>query len=76
MFMHGIDEFVLTSGNTIDDPQILEHDEIKQFDVVLSNPEFTVTDWNQAQFINDPYGRNTLGTPPKGNADYAFLQHI
>lgn len=76
MFMHGIDEFTLTSDNTIDKPQILEHDEIKQFDVVMSNPEFTVSDWNQAQFTNDPYGRNTLGTPPKGNADYAFQQHI
>ena len=76
MFMHGIDEFTLTSGNTIDKPQILEHDEIKQFDVVLSNPEFTVSDWSQAQFTNDPYGRNTLGTPSQGNADYAFQQHI
>lgn len=76
MFMHGIDEFTLTSGNTIDKPQILEHDEIKQFDVVISNPEFTVTNWSQAQFTNDPYGRNTLGTPPQGNADYAFQQHI
>jgi len=76
MFMHGIDEFTLTSGNTIDKPQILEHDEIKQFDVVMSNPEFTVTNWSQAQFINDPYGRNILGTPPQGNADYAFQQHI
>ena len=76
MFMHGIDEFTLTSGNTIDKPQILEHDEIKKFDVVMSNPEFTVTNWSQAQFTNDPYGRNTLGTPPQGNADYAFQQHI
>lgn len=76
MFMHGIDEFTLTSGNTIDKPQILEHDEIKQFDVVMSNPEFTVTNWSQTQFTNDPYGRNTLGTPPQGNADYAFQQHI
>tara|TARA_B110000027_G_C15977297_1_gene237053 strand:- start:71 stop:739 length:669 start_codon:yes stop_codon:yes gene_type:complete len=42
----------------------------------MSNPEFTVTNWSQAQFTNDPYGRNTLGTPPKGNADYAFQQHI
>lgn len=76
MFMHGIDEFILTSGNTIDKPQILEQDEIKQFDVVMSNPEFRVTNWSQAQFTNDPYGRNTLGTPPQGNADYAFQQHI
>ncbi len=76
MLMHGIDEFTLTSGNTIDKPEILDNDEIKQFDVVMSNPEFTVTNWSQAQFINDPYGRNILGTPPQGNADYAFQQHI
>ena len=76
MFMHGIDEFTLASGNTIDQPQILEDDQIKQFDLVMSNPEFTVTNWSQSQFINDPYGRNILGTPPQGNADYAFQQHI
>lgn len=76
MFMHGIDQFTLAQGNTIDSPQILEDDEIKQFDVVMSNPEFTVTNWSQSQFTKDPYGRNTLGTPPQGNADYAFQQHI
>jgi type I restriction enzyme M protein len=26
--------------------------------------------------MNDPYGRNIWGTPPQGNADYAFQQHI
>jgi len=76
MLMHGIDEFTFTSGNTIDKPQILEDDQIKQFDLVMSNPEFTVTKWSQTKFTNDPYGRNTLGTPPQGNADYAFQQHI
>lgn len=76
MFMHGIDEFTLVQGNTIDSPQILEDDEIKQFDVVMSNPEFTFTNWSQTKFTNDPYGRNILGTPPQGCADYAFQQHI
>ena len=76
MLMHGLDEFVLTSGNTIDNPQILEDDKIKQFDLVMSNPEFTVSKWDQAQFINDPFGRNILGTPPQGCADFAFQQHI
>ena len=27
-------------------------------------------------FAADPYGRNFLGTPPQGRADYAFWQHI
>ena len=28
------------------------------------------------EFENDKYGRNFLGTPPQGRADYAFFQHI
>jgi type I restriction enzyme M protein len=76
MLIHGIDEFSLVHGNTIDQPLILEDDEIKQFDLVMSNPEFTITNWSQSKFINDPYGRNFLGTPPQGNGDYAFQQHI
>ena len=26
--------------------------------------------------MNDKWGRNFLGTPPQGRADYAFMQHI
>ena len=26
--------------------------------------------------MNDKWGRNFLGTPPQGRADYAFFQHI
>ena len=33
-------------------------------------------EWNREKFMNDKWGRNFLGTPPQGRADYAFLQHI
>jgi type I restriction enzyme M protein len=32
--------------------------------------------WNREAWATDPWGRNFLGTPPQGRADYAFLQHI
>ena len=35
-----------------------------------------VTQWDRAAFESDKYGRNFLGVPPQGRADYAFLQHI
>lgn len=76
MFMHNVDEFLIVQGDTLDSPQILENDELKQFDVVMANPPYSVKRWNQAKFTNDPYGRNIYGTPPQGNADYAFQQHI
>jgi len=76
MHMHGIDEFTIIQGNTIDDPRILENDELKQFDIIISNPTFSFDKWNQAKFTNDPFGRNILGTPPASIGDYAFQQHI
>ena len=35
-----------------------------------------VQEWNREKFMNDKWGRNFLGTPPQGRADYAFIQHI
>ncbi len=76
MFMHHVDEFDIVQGDTLDNPQILENDQLKKFDVIMANPPYSVKRWNQAKFSNDPFGRNIWGTPPQGNADYAFQQHI
>lgn len=76
MFMHNVDEFLIVQGDTLDSPQILENDELKQFDVIMANPPYSVKKWSQAKWMNDPFGRNIWGTPPQGCADYAFQQHI
>lgn len=76
MFMHNVDEFLIVQGDTLDNPQILENDELKKFDVVMANPPYSVKRWNQKKWTNDPFGRNIWGTPPQGCADYAFQQHI
>lgn len=76
MFMHNVDEFVIVQGDTLDNPQILHNDELKKFDVIMANPPYSVKRWNQAKWMKDPFGRNIWGTPPQGNADYAFQQHI
>lgn len=76
MFMHNVDEFLIVQGDTLDNPQILENDELKKFDIVMANPPYSVKKWNQKKWMNDPYGRNIWGTPPQGCADYAFQQHI
>jgi len=76
MFMHNVDEFLIVQGDTLDNPQILENDELRKFDVIMANPPYSVKRWNQAKFAKDPFGRNMWGTPPQGCADYAFQQHI
>lgn len=76
MFMHNVDEFLIVQGDTLDNPQILENDELKKFDVIMANPPYSVKRWNQQKWTSDPFGRNIWGTPPQGCADYAFQQHI
>ena len=48
----------------------------QQFDIVLANPPYSISSWNRDAFETDQYGRNFLGVPPQGRADYAFFQHI
>ena len=76
MFMHNVDEFLIVQGDTLDNPQILENDELKKFDVIMANPPYSVKKWNREKWMNDPFGRNIWGTPPQGCADYSFQQHI
>ncbi|MGA3013958.1 MAG: class I SAM-dependent DNA methyltransferase [Bacteroidales bacterium] len=76
MFMHGIEDFQVVRGNTLTNPAFLENDQLKQFDLILANPPYSIKAWDQKGFMNDPYGRNIWGTPPQGTADYAFQQHI
>lgn len=76
MFLHGIEEFSIVRGDTLAQPAFLEDDELKKFNVILANPPYSIKAWDQKAFINDTYGRNLWGTPPKGCADYAFQQHM
>lgn len=41
---------------------------------IMANPPFNVSDWWNARLEGDP--RWQFGTPPAGNANYAWLQHI
>ncbi|SEG23250.1 class I SAM-dependent DNA methyltransferase [Jhaorihella thermophila] len=43
-------------------------------DFILANPPFNVSDWGGERLREDP--RWKYGVPPKGNANFAWLQHI
>ncbi len=50
-----------------------QHPDLKA-DYVLANPPFNISDWGGDKLASDP--RWVHGTPPAGNANYAWLQHI
>ncbi|MEY2341916.1 type I restriction-modification system subunit M [Acidithiobacillus sp. IBUN Pt1247-S3] len=43
-------------------------------DFVMANPPFNMKEWWNAKLENDP--RWIAGTPPQGNANFAWLQHM
>ena len=50
-----------------------QHPDLKA-DYILANPPFNVSDWGGPLLENDK--RWKFGTPPKGNANYAWIQHF
>ena len=50
-----------------------KHKDLKA-DFILANPPFNISDWSGEQLREDI--RWKFGTPPVGNANYAWLQHF
>ncbi len=76
LFLHGVKDFQIVNDDTLKSPAFIENGQLKQFDMVLANPPYSISQWDREAFASDKYGRNFLGTPPQGRADYAFFQHI
>lgn len=76
LFLHGVKDFDIVNGDTLKSPAFVEKGKLKQFDMILANPPYSISQWDRDAFASDKYGRNFLGVPPQGRADYAFLQHI
>lgn len=76
MFLHGMEDFQIAREDTLRHPAFFDGDGLKQFDCVIANPPFSLKDWGAENWVNDPYGRNIAGVPPKGNGDMAWVQHM
>ena len=46
----------------------------EKFDFIMANPPFNLSNWGQDKLKDDP--RWEFGTPPAGNANYAWIQHM
>ena len=76
LYLNGVEDFSIVCADTLEHPAFLDGSHLRKFDIVLANPPYSIKEWNREKFMNDKWGRNFLGTPPQGRADYAFLQHI
>jgi type I restriction-modification system DNA methylase subunit len=68
--IRGIDSGQIAQGDTFHNDQ---HPDLKA-DYILANPPFNISDWGGERLRDDK--RWQYGTPPKGNANFAWVQHI
>lgn len=76
LFLHGVEDYSIVNDDTLSSPGFIQNGHLQQFDIVLANPPYSIKQWNRDAFASDKWGRNFLGVPPQGRADYAFFQHI
>lgn len=76
LYLNGIEDFSIVCADTLAHPAFLDGSRLRQFDIVLANPPYSIKQWDRDAFAHDKWGRNFLCTPPQGRADYAFIQHI
>jgi len=76
MFLHGIEDFKISRGDTLRNPAFFEADGLQKFDCVIANPPFSLEDWGAENWASDPYGRNIAGVPPQKDGDMAWVQHM
>lgn len=75
LFLHDLETFDIKRGDTLRDPKFRNHDgSLAQFDTVLANPPFSLSDWGADTWAADP--RAFCGVPPATKGDYAFIQHM
>ena len=71
MAIRGIDyDFGKHNADSFTQPQHID----KKMDFIMANPPFNISDWWSESLADDP--RWAYGTPPKGNANFAWLQHM
>lgn len=76
MFLHGKDSARLEWGDTLNNPLLVENDQLMHFDVVVANPPFSLKKWGAEHAESDKYNRFWRGVPPKDKGDFAFITHM
>ena len=76
MFLHGKDSARLEWGDTLNNPLLVENDQLMKFDTIVANPPFSLKKWGAENASSDKYNRFWRGVPPKDKGDFAFITHM
>ena len=77
LFLHDIEDAVIRRGDTLRDPKFLdERGRLQRFDVVITNPPFSLKNWGGEVWATTRGAGPSCGVPPASNGDFAWVQHM
>lgn len=76
MFLHSMDSARIEWCDTINNPKLIENDELMRFNIVVANPPFSLDKWGHENASHDKFNRFWRGIPPKSRGDFAFISHM
>lgn len=77
LLLHGIEDFKIVRDDTLRHPAFYSGSRLAQFDCVVATPPFSLKNWGESEWASDRWGRHSQGgVPPKGYADWAWVQHM
>ncbi|HEX6539833.1 MAG TPA: class I SAM-dependent DNA methyltransferase [Candidatus Dormibacteraeota bacterium] len=75
LYLHEIEDFQILRGDTLRDPLFRTRTgDIQRFDVVITNPPFSLANWGAENWVGDV--RAFAGIPPASTGDFAWVQHM
>ena len=73
MILHGVKDYNITNADTL---LTYNKEEKEKYELILSNPPFSV-EWNNSLVEDDDERFNNIPVlPPNDKADYAFIYHV
>ncbi len=76
MLLHDVSGATIWKGDTIREPKNTEGAILKTFDMVLSNPPFSLKNWGREAAEKNDYNRFNYGVAPASYGDLGFVQHM
>ncbi len=76
MYLNERDSARLEWGDTLNNPLLVENDQLMKFDTQVCNMPFSLKRWGAENAEADKYKRFWRGVPPKDKGDFAFITHM
>ncbi len=76
LLLHGVSDFDIKYGDTIQEPKFLEDGKLKSFDLIMSVFPWGKQDFQKDILTLDPYHRFRYGIPSTSATEFIYIQHI